>query len=83
MGVRSGGSMLAGLDDSALASLMAEVDEPELQRKVLRLAVAAARADRHLADGEALVLAAARGHWGLVEDATAAGAIVAAAPQAA
>ena len=53
------------VDDSALASLMAEVDEPALQRKVLRLAVAAARADRHLADGETLVLAAARRHWGI------------------
>ena len=50
---------------------MAEVDEPALQRKVLRLAVAAARADRHLADGEALVLAAARRHWGLGEEAEA------------
>ena len=30
------------MDDDALASLMAEVDEPVLQRKVLRLAVAAA-----------------------------------------
>jgi hypothetical protein len=43
---------------------MAEVDAPPLQRKVLQLAAAAASADRHLADGEALVLAAARRHWG-------------------
>ena len=63
MGAYGSGSMLGGVDNSALASLMAEVDEPALQRKVLRLAVAAARADRHLADGEALVLAAARRHW--------------------
>jgi len=66
------GSMLGAVSDSGLASLMAEVDEPVLQRKVLRLAVAAARADRHLADGEALVLAAARRHWGLSEQAEAA-----------
>lgn len=65
----SSGLMLGSLDDSALASLMAEVDEPALQRKVLRLAVAAARADRYLADGEAVVLAAARRHWGLAEEA--------------
>lgn len=58
-------SMLGGVDDSVLASLMAEVDEPVLQRKVLRLAVAAAQGDRHLADGEALVLEAARHHWGI------------------
>jgi hypothetical protein len=76
------GSMLGAVDSSSLASLMAEVDEPALQRKVLRLAVAAARADRHLADGEALVLAAARRHWGLDEDAQAEG-LVAAFPQAA
>jgi hypothetical protein len=41
------------------------VDEPVLQRKVLRLAVAAAQGDRHLADGETLVLEAARRHWGI------------------
>lgn len=69
MGDTGSGSMLGSVDDGALAALMAEVDEPELQRKVLRLAVAAARADRHLADGEELVLAAARRHWGLAEDA--------------
>ena len=71
MGDPGSGSMLGSVDDSALASLMAEVDEPALQRKVLRLAVAAARADRHLADGEALVLAAARRHWGIGEEAEA------------
>jgi len=67
MGDPGSGSMLGSVDDNGLASLMAEVDAPALQRKVLRLAVAAARADRHLADGEALVLAAARRHWGLGE----------------
>lgn len=82
MGDHGSGSMLGAVDDSSLASLMAEVDEPALQRKVLRLAVAAARADRHLADGEALVLAAARRHWGLDEDVEAEG-LVAAAPRAA
>lgn len=65
MGAHSGGCMMAGVDASALESLMAEVDEPALQRKVLRLAVAAALANQHLADGEALVLAAARRQWGL------------------
>ena len=72
MGNTGGGSMLGAVDDDALASLMAEVDAPELQRKVLRLAVAAARADRHLADGEALVLTAARRHWKLGDAADAA-----------
>ena len=50
-------------DQATLASLLAEVDEPALQRKVLRLASAAAEADRHQADAEALVVAAARRHW--------------------
>lgn len=68
MGGHDGGLLRAGIDDVALASLMAEIDEPALQRQVLGLAAAAARADRHLADGEAFVLAAARRHWKLGED---------------
>jgi len=82
MGGHGSGSMLGSVEDSALASLMAEVDEPALQRKVLRLAVVTARADQYLADGETLVLAAARRHWGLGDDAEA-GSLIAAAPQAA
>lgn len=73
MGDPGSGSMLGAVDDAALASLMAEVDEPVLQRKVMRLATAAARADRHLADGEALVLEAARRYWGINDDAQAVG----------
>jgi hypothetical protein len=38
MGDHGSGSMLGGVDDSALAALMAEVDEPAPQRKVLPLA---------------------------------------------
>ena len=59
------GSLLDNIDKSLLTSLMAEVTEPALQYKVLRLAVAAAQADRHQADEEAIVLEAARHHWGL------------------
>jgi hypothetical protein len=62
------GSLMANVDDSSLASLMAEVSDPELQRTVLRLSLAAARADGHLADGEAIVVAAACHHWRLVGD---------------
>ena len=54
-------------DDSTLASLMAEVSDPVLQRKVQRLSLAAARADGHLADGESWVVEAARHHWQLVD----------------
>ncbi len=61
------GSLLANVDDSSLASLMAEVSDPALQRTVLRLSLAAAQADGHLADGEAVVLEAARHHWRLAD----------------
>lgn len=61
------GSVMGSVDDGALTSLMAEISDPALQRKVLRLSLAAARADGHLADGEALVVEAARKHWKLVD----------------
>jgi hypothetical protein len=64
-GMCATGSLLANVDQATLASLMAEVNDPRLQREVLRLAHAAAAADRHLAEGEALVLEAARRHWPL------------------
>lgn len=57
------GSMVAHLDESALAALMAEVTDASLQAKVLDLATAVANADHHLADGESLVLVAASRHW--------------------
>jgi hypothetical protein len=65
LGGCAAGSLLANVDDSTLASLMAEVSDPVLQRTVVRLSLAAARADGHLADGETLVLEAARHHWRL------------------
>ena len=61
------GSLMCNVDGSALASLMAEISDPALQRTVLRLSLAAARADGHLATGETLVLEAARHHWKLVD----------------
>ena len=61
------GSLMSNVDDSALASLMAEISDPAMQRTVLRLCLAAARADGHLADGEILVVDAARHHWKLVD----------------
>lgn len=59
------GAMMCSVDEQMLASLMAEVDAPVLQRTVLRLAEGAAGADRHVAEAEALVMAAARRHWRL------------------
>lgn len=63
MGAYGSGSMMCSVDEATLVSLLAEVDEPGLQGKILRLAGAAAEADKHLADAEALVVAAARQHW--------------------
>jgi len=58
LGAYASGSLLANVDDGTLASLMAEVTDPVLRGRVLRLAVAVAAADRHLAEGE---IACARG----------------------
>ncbi len=63
-GAYGGGSAMCSVDEAGLAALMAEIDDPQLQRRVQRLARAAAGADRHLADSEAMVLAAAREAWG-------------------
>jgi hypothetical protein len=65
MGAAETGSPWSSVDEYTLAALMAEISDPALQRKVLRLCLAAARADGHLADGEAAVVAAARRHWPL------------------
>lgn len=63
MGAYGSSSMMCSVDEATLASLLAEVDDAVLQGRVLRLASAAAAADRHLADTEALVVEAARQHW--------------------
>jgi hypothetical protein len=61
----SGGSILSCVDDGSLASVLAEVDEAELRARVLRVAANTVHADRHLADGEAVVLDAIGRHWGV------------------
>jgi hypothetical protein len=53
------------LDRHTLAELLAEVQDPQLQLKVLRLCVAVVETDEHLAEGESTVLAAALAQWGL------------------
>lgn len=63
LGADASGSLVAHLDENALAALMAELSDPSLQAKVLNLATAVANADHHLADGESLVLVAASRHW--------------------
>ncbi|RZL39900.1 MAG: TerB family tellurite resistance protein [Rubrivivax sp.] len=65
-GAGASGSIVSGVDELTLAAFMAEVQQPELQRTVMKLARAAANADLHLADGEFVVLNAARQHWGFM-----------------
>jgi hypothetical protein len=63
MSVYAGGSLMCSVDEATLASLLAEVDDPVLQSKVLRFAAAAAEADTHLADAEAMLVSAACRQW--------------------
>ena len=53
------------VDANKLATVMNEVDDPILRRKVIRLCLAVAVADDHLADGEIALLAAVLNAWGL------------------
>jgi hypothetical protein len=69
IGAYGGGSMMCSVDESTLAALLAEIDEASLQARVLRLARAAAGADKHLAEAEEWVVAAARKRWQIGEPA--------------
>ena len=53
------------VDPRTMAQLMAEIDDPALRMQVLRLCVAVVEADRHVAEGEQIVLLAAVEQWGL------------------
>ena len=53
------------VDERTLAALMGEIQDPALRRKLLRLCVALAECDTHVAEGESIVLVAAVDHWGL------------------
>lgn len=53
------------LDPRTVGQLMAEVDDPALRLAVLRLCVAVAEADEHVADAESTVLVSAVENWGL------------------
>lgn len=63
MATHHSGSLLDGLDGDALRKVMNEVADPRLRSEVLALAQAAARADEHLAEGEAFVLGAICRYW--------------------
>jgi hypothetical protein len=53
------------VDERTLTGLMADIDEPELRLRVLRLCVELAESDALVAEGEQVVLNAAVEHWGL------------------
>ncbi|SDF78274.1 Tellurite resistance protein TerB [Paraburkholderia phenazinium] len=56
--------MAGQIDTPLLATLLVEIDDPALRRKVMRLCMAVAIADGHLADGEIALLAAVFSVWG-------------------
>ena len=53
------------VDERTLATLMAEIEDLELRKKVLGICVEIAEVDGHVAEGESIVLVAAVEHWGL------------------
>lgn len=58
-----GGASLDGLDDAVLASIVSELTDADLQRKVLALVLLASSADGVVADGESRLLELLRAHW--------------------
>lgn len=57
------GALGVGSNDALLADLLTEIDNLDLQRKVISLALEVVAADGHLADGESAVINAALHHW--------------------
>ena len=53
------------IDPRTLADLMAEIDDPALRLKVLRLCVSVVEADGNVEDGEAIMLGTVVEQWGL------------------
>ena len=56
------------VDPELLESLLLDVTDVELQRKVLTLATAAVHADRHVSDVETQLLEATARRWGLPQE---------------
>lgn len=56
------------VDPELLDSLLLDVTDVELQRKVLTLATAALHADRHVSDAETQLLEATARRWGLPQE---------------
>jgi uncharacterized tellurite resistance protein B-like protein len=53
------------VDPRTMAGLMAEIDDPVLRKKVLRLCIAVVEADGRVDGSESVVINAAVEHWGL------------------
>ena len=53
------------VDERTLAGLLADIDDPALQRRLLALCIAVVEADARVDDGKSLVVGAAVAHWGL------------------
>ncbi|MEY4753562.1 MAG: hypothetical protein RJA44_1237 [Pseudomonadota bacterium] len=51
------------IDPATLEKLLAEIDQPRLQRQLARLCLAAAKADHHINDAEGIVLGAMAAQW--------------------
>ena len=59
------GGALCRIDPAALDAMLAEIDDRELQDRVLALCLAVAAADGEIATAEGLLLATAAERWGL------------------
>jgi hypothetical protein len=53
------------LDSWTLDSMLAEIDDPALQRKVLQACVAVVEADQRVSDGESMLLVSTVEQWGM------------------
>ena len=53
------------IDPETLDDLLGEIEDPALRVSLLRLCIAVAAADDHVADGELFVIVSAAAQWGL------------------
>jgi uncharacterized tellurite resistance protein B-like protein len=53
------------VDERTLAELMGEIQDLPMRQNLMRICVELAEVDRHVAEGESIVLTAAVEHWGL------------------
>ncbi len=53
------------LDGQTIQCFMAEIDDPQLRQKLLKLCAFVVEADHHVSEGESLLLGAAFKSWGL------------------